>query len=190
TKFFASFGRSAALCCAALFTAASASLGVNGVCCIPNLTCAIADPAICEGAGGVYRGDNTTCSPVNPCELPRGACCIATSKVTLPAYTGGGGGTMMTYKWLVRMNRINTITTSGSGRSLPIFCVPPPETFAGPFNFENDPIICVVIPEINCTTNDGEYHGNNTACTPSLCAPPEDLLGACCILSSNGAPQC
>jgi hypothetical protein len=192
TKFFVSFGRSAALCCAAILAATSASFGASGVCCIPGLTCTVIDSSLCTGGGRVYKGDGTTCSPNNPCVPPRGACCIATSAVTIPSYTGGGGSTKPCFSWLIRHTTTGgapLIGTFGCRPCIPICATVPVDT-AGPVNWEVDPIICVVIPEINCTTNDGVYHGDNTACTPSLCAPPASVVGACCILSANNTPQC
>lgn len=47
-------------------------IGVTGACCFPDGSCTPSTETACEGAGGVYQGDGTTCSP-NPCpggELP------------------------------------------------------------------------------------------------------------------------
>lgn len=180
-------GRAAALCCAALFT--SVSLGQTGVCCAPYLTCAIDTPYNCASMGGRYEGDNTTCSPVNPCTLPRGACCIVQSAVTPPPYTGGGGPVCVRPKFPRQGSRNGPTINSAPAPCRPA-CPPPRDEFAGPVLWENDPIICANLTELGCTSNGGTYHGNNTACTPTLCTPPAILPGACCILGPSGAAQC
>ncbi|HVU63835.1 MAG TPA: hypothetical protein VHC70_07655 [Phycisphaerales bacterium] len=181
------------MCCAALFASASVSLGANGVCCIPNLTCAIDSPTHCAATGGSYKGDNTTCQPTNPCEPPRGACCILRSIVTVPSYSSGGGPAIPCFMWVNRQSRNSRGPTQrgANGNCLPI-CTKTlgPIDTAGPVNWGEDPLVCIVIPEINCTSNDGVYHGDGSACTVNLCAPPETILGACCILGVNGAAQC
>jgi hypothetical protein len=40
----------------------------QGACCLPDGGCQIAYPDYCQGQGGVYKGDHTTCSPQNPCD--------------------------------------------------------------------------------------------------------------------------
>lgn len=42
-------------------------IGVTGACCFPDGSCTPSTESACEGVGGVYQGDGTTCSP-NPCE--------------------------------------------------------------------------------------------------------------------------
>ncbi|HVU63390.1 MAG TPA: hypothetical protein VHC70_05405, partial [Phycisphaerales bacterium] len=44
-----------------------------GACC-NGTVCAIQPPNFCTGGNGTYKGDNTTCSPVNAC-LIAGVCC-------------------------------------------------------------------------------------------------------------------
>jgi hypothetical protein len=170
TKLFSSLG-SAALCCAAMFSATSASLGASGVCCIPGLTCTILDSSLCTGGGRVYKGDGTTCTP-NPCVPPRGACCIRTSRVTIPPYTGG---------------EVTTLASMMTDAAPPTKGI---QSNPGPVNWIVDPIICVVIPELNCTSNGGTYHGDNTACIPYLCTPPAQIPGACCVTTANGTVLC
>src|ERR1051325_4776598 len=72
-------------CCSAitlafsLFSTAHAQTPpATGACCLPSGTCEVRTRDACAGAGGIYRGDNTTCDGVT-C-TPRGACCL----------TGGG----------------------------------------------------------------------------------------------------
>lgn len=45
--------------------------GVLGACCDPfSGTCTLRDETACAGVGGTFQGDNTTCSPNNPCPQP------------------------------------------------------------------------------------------------------------------------
>ena len=46
-----------------------------GACCVPDGSCVTVTSNQCMQLGGVYHGDNTTCSP-NPCPQPIGACCL------------------------------------------------------------------------------------------------------------------
>jgi len=51
--------------------------GNFGACCSPTMVCDILNPLVCAAQGGVYRGDNTVCSP-NPCIVSMtGACCTS-----------------------------------------------------------------------------------------------------------------
>jgi len=47
---------------------------LTGACCDQAGGCTITEQATCEGAGNVYMGDGTSCTP-NPCAQPTGACC-------------------------------------------------------------------------------------------------------------------
>ena len=50
--------------------ASLATMPLTGACCDPTAgTCSILGQATCTSGGGVYQGDNTTCSP-NPCPVP------------------------------------------------------------------------------------------------------------------------
>jgi hypothetical protein len=47
------------------------SHGVLGACCYPDGTCALTSAATCTAAGGIYRGENTSCATAN-CPQPPG----------------------------------------------------------------------------------------------------------------------
>ena len=47
----------------------------TGACCLPGGVCSILSQSQCTAQGGVYQGNNTTCSP-NPCIIEDGACCM------------------------------------------------------------------------------------------------------------------
>jgi spore coat protein A, manganese oxidase len=47
----------------------------TGACCLPGDTCSILSQNACQSQGGVYQGNNSTCSP-NPCVIDVGACCM------------------------------------------------------------------------------------------------------------------
>ncbi|UCE59358.1 MAG: hypothetical protein JSU63_18190 [Phycisphaerales bacterium] len=61
-----------------------------GACC-DGMTCTVLSPTDCATAGGVYKGDGSTCAPVNPCV---GACCYPDgSCADVAGDTGCVGGT-------------------------------------------------------------------------------------------------
>ncbi len=52
-----------------------------GACCITDGSCVTVSSNMCQQLGGVYHGDNTSCTP-NPCPPPVGACCLPTGDCT------------------------------------------------------------------------------------------------------------
>jgi len=44
---------------------------IVGACCLPDDSCSLRSELNCLALGGTYHGDNTRCTPVNPCE----SCC-------------------------------------------------------------------------------------------------------------------
>lgn len=66
----------------------------SGACCPEEGDCFISTQSVCEGGGGTYQGDDTTCEP-DPCPQPpaTGACCVGTdcSIETEDDCTGMGG---------------------------------------------------------------------------------------------------
>lgn len=52
-----------------------------GACCVTDGTCLTVTSNQCAQLGGVYHGDNTSCSP-SPCPPPVGACCLPTGDCT------------------------------------------------------------------------------------------------------------
>jgi spore coat protein A len=57
------------------------SAAAVGACCIPDGSCVTVTSNQCTQLGGVYHGDNTSCSP-SPCPPPIGACCLPTGDCT------------------------------------------------------------------------------------------------------------
>src|SRR5439155_1654639 len=106
--------------------------------------------ADCDSVGGIYRGDNTTCTP-NPClpPPPTGACC-----------TGTGGCVIQTQA-----------ECEGAGRTYlgdNTTCSPNPcPQPTGACCFING--ACRVTNSGDCGATGGVYQGNNTSCTPGLC---------------------
>jgi spore coat protein A len=47
----------------------------TGACCLPSGVCVILTSQVCVAQGGVYQGNNSTCTP-NNCPQPQGACCV------------------------------------------------------------------------------------------------------------------
>jgi cysteine-rich repeat protein len=65
---------------------------VVGGCCQAS-ACSVLTQSACTGAGGVYQGNGSSCSP-NPCVVVTGACCAAAgtcSDVTQTTCVSGGG---------------------------------------------------------------------------------------------------
>jgi FtsP/CotA-like multicopper oxidase with cupredoxin domain len=65
----------------------------TGACCLPGGTCQLLTESQCATQGGVYQGNNTSCSP-NPCAPITGACCFndASCQVLSQAACISGGG--------------------------------------------------------------------------------------------------
>jgi hypothetical protein len=59
---------------------------VTGSCCLQDGTCQDVTAGACNGMGGVYRGDSTTCATMPAC--PVGACCLVDGTCELIAPTG------------------------------------------------------------------------------------------------------
>ncbi len=82
------------LCVATTFVEAlTCTAPTTGACC-NGTNCTVVTPAQCSAGGGVYQGDGTTCSPVNPCvPPPTGACCngLDCTVVTQTVCVAGGG---------------------------------------------------------------------------------------------------
>jgi hypothetical protein len=159
--------------------------GASGACCLVNGDCVIASPSGCQGSGGVYQGDGTTCTP-NPCPEPVGACCYSNGVCqvqTQTACTGGwlGAGTVCdpnpcplpsgaccfpdsTCYVMTEPDCTGTWMGPGVGCNSVICkgaCCQPDGTCA--LEWEND-----------CT---GSYQGIGVLCSPNPCPQPD---GACC----------
>ena len=124
----------------------------EGACC-DGTDCTIMTEADCMTAGGVYQGDDTTCTP-NPCE-PMGACCTfgaCTIETSLDCFNMGG-------------------TYQGDGTD----CDPNPCPPAGACC--NGSGTCLIRTQAECDSLGGTYQGDGTTCTPNPCPQP----GGCCI---------
>ncbi len=125
----------------------------SGACCPEEGDCFISTQVVCEGGGGTYQGDDTTCDP-DPCPppTPTGACCVGTdcSIETESDCTGMGG------------------TYQGDDTA----CDPNP-CANGACCKDGD---CTITTEAGC---DGEYQGDGTTCEGVDCG--EATSGACCV---------
>jgi len=120
--------------------------GVTGACCIDG-SCSLRTRTDCEGSGGNYLGDGTTCEDVDcthgACCHPDGSCTIETSETCTDAYQGDG------------------TTCEGVDCTHTGACCHPDGT-------------CSIEISGRC---DGDYQGDGTTCDPNPCPPPCDCGG-------------
>ena len=118
----------------------------TGACCENDGTCSILTLSDCNGLGGSFEGEGTSCTP-NPCPQPTGACCF-------------GDGSCL----------IQTAADCASGSGIyqgdDTTCNP-----CTPFTgacCENDGT-CSVLTLSDCNGLGGIFQGNGVACTVDLC---------------------
>ncbi len=130
---------------------------VFGACCMPNGTCNLQSQSACATAGGLYRGDNSTCANAN-CPQPTQACCFPSTGGCLnldPANCTAAGG-----------------TPGGVGTACATYvCFP-----MGACCLPNGSCVGPVSPSA-CTAQGGTFRGNGTTCASQNCPLPQ---GACC----------
>lgn len=120
--------------------------GGTGACCTLGGTCTIEDGDRCTQAGGIYRGNDSTCETVN-CDFTTGACCAPDGSCTVVTAAACIDGTF-----------------GGLGSD----CSPNPCTAAiGACCFEGGG--CEIRTADACAESNGSYHGDNTACDPNPC---------------------
>jgi hypothetical protein len=130
-----------------------------GACCAPAGTCSVIAQTDCDGAGGTYQGDGTTCSGVT-CPQPQGACCFPNGFCGIAGAQdcAGSGGTFA-----------GAGTVCGSNNTCPLgACCLADGTCVGN------------LTQGQCTAQGGTFRGTGTDCS-TPCPPPN---GACC--ASNG----
>jgi len=151
------------LTCANLFAASSISTinayanGSNclscenqaptGACCIGD-SCVVMYQSQCDGGGGAWQGDNTTCD-VNPCVAATGACCVDNACETLSSedcYLSNG-----TYNG-------DSVSCASVSCSPGACCVDQ---------------TCSVTLEANCS---GSWFGEDTTCADITCGAGADYL--------------
>jgi hypothetical protein len=140
--------------------------GVNcgpgvGACCMPDTTCQATSSSACATAGGVYRGDGTSCATAN-CPTT-GACCSGTGGcvVTTPATCSSLGGTFLGAG----------VACSGNQCPSGACCLASGS--------------CVITQNsAACTSQGGIFRGPNTVCATANCPQP---TGACCTQSGCAA---
>jgi len=122
---------------------------IGGACC-DGVSCTFQTQAACEGASGIYQGNDTVCSP-NPCTaLPSGACCDpATSacSVTTPDVCA-----------------LNSANYQGDGSACSPSPCPPAPTGACCVNG-----VCSVRTLLACNSSSGTYVGDGSACGAFVC---------------------
>lgn len=136
----------------------------TGACCNPNGACTDdLTEADCLAAGGVFQGANVTCTQVEPCPAPTGACCFGPfnclnfteSDCNLAAGTWQGAGTAC-------------VPVTGEC-PLGACCLP-------------DGTCADDTSAVTCAAMSGVYQGDLTNCAATSCPQP---TGACCL--SNGS---
>lgn len=127
----------------------------TGACCFADGTCSVLLQADCLAAGGVYRGDGTTCSP-NPCPQ-LGTCCALDGTCT----------------FVLEANCTGAWTLGGA-------CDPNPCTQPVGSCCALDGS-CTVTTQVNCAATWTE----GGVCVPNTCPPPTgsccDPLGTCAV---------
>jgi hypothetical protein len=135
-------------------TATGTGVPPTGACCVAEV-CEIQSQSDCEGSGGVFIGDFSTCSP-NPCYGLSGACCLPNGLcvyVSLQSCEDNGWDYV--------------------GHGVP--CDPDPCLPQGACCFADG--TCLREIEEDCGTGDGTYLGDDSECNPNPCPQP----GACCV---------
>ncbi len=154
----------------------------TGACCSDifgnPLGCLVLTQEQCLQAGGAYLGDNTTCSPINPCTGQVGRCCflgivpepILCAVTTLPQCL---------------QNSAPISWTPGLTCDTP--CENPPPQGACCIPGPVQPI-CIVTSQLDCLVQNGLYLGDGTICNSPFCFAP--LTGACCLSDPSGGAPC
>jgi len=134
----------------------------QGACCYPDGSCAdLLDSADCEGQGGVYQGDGTSCAGVECAAQPQGACCYPDGSCADDQYQApceADGGTYM-----------GDLTTCAQ-----IECDPQPQ---GACCYP-DGSCADDQYQAQCEADGGTYMGDLTICAQVECDP--QAQGACC----------
>ncbi|MFO0874816.1 MAG: hypothetical protein U0575_12710 [Phycisphaerales bacterium] len=135
-----------------------------GACCFTDGTCSEIEQALCQGLGGTYNGDATTCAQVT-C-VPSGACCLPNGSCqTLSqgdCQTAGG-------------------VYQGNGVTCASVVCPAP---VGACCFLDGS--CQNLTASACALAGGTYKGNGTNCATTSC--PE-TAGPCCFVATGGCIQ-
>lgn len=156
----------------------------TGACCSSifgnPLGCLVLTPEQCLQAQGTYIGDNTTCTPVNPCSGTLGRCCFlgivpepilceVTTQVECFQHSSP-------ISWTAGL----TCDTPCDGTPAQgACCVPVPGSTQR---------LCIVTTQADCLAQNGQYLGDITICNSFFCPTP--LTGACCIVNPNGTITC
>jgi hypothetical protein len=168
----------------------------TGACCLPDGTCQVLAEADCGTAGGLYRGEFTSCSTAN-CPTPTGACCLGNGNclVLSPAnctvvggsYLGNGsvcgaGNTCPLGACCLpngscggSMSEAACIAAGGQFRGVGTTCATSTCPTGGCCLPDGS---CAIMTQIQCTSRSGTWRGAGTTCVGANCPQP---TGACCL---------
>lgn len=127
----------------------------TGACCnAATGACSLVTQAQCTSG---YQGDNTTCTPTNPCPQPTGACCLPTGACEIRA-SNNCTGTGFIFR-----GANTTCATANCPQPTGACC--------------NGTACAAGVTASTCATLGGQFIGANSVCGPSSTCP----LGACCL---------
>lgn len=134
-------------------------------------TCQITSPALCEAAGGLFKGLGTTCE-IAPCCLGGGFCQVAD-----PDCCAASGG-----------------LSFDAGLSCSAVICPPGPIGACCVDIDDGPLeydTCFVTSQQDCADNGGAFQGAGAVCTTQACCLPngfcQDADPDCCNASGGVA---
>ena len=129
----------------------------TGACCnAATGGCAVVTQAQCTGT---YQGDNSTCTPTNPCPQPSGACCLPTGACEIRS-SNNCTGTGFIFR-----GANTTCATANCPQPTGACC--------------NGTACAAGVTAATCSTLGGQFIGASSVCGPNSTCP----LGACCLPS-------
>jgi FtsP/CotA-like multicopper oxidase with cupredoxin domain len=141
----------------------------TGACCLGAGQCKILDASGCLGAGGVFQGVGSACTP-NPCPQPTGACCF-------------GDGSCMELEAPI-CNKLGGSYqghgTDCAGASCPVV--------TGACCLPGTPGSCGALDPVACTAAGGGFLGEDTQCGIELCPFVDPLPRPAVAQPVTGAP--
>jgi hypothetical protein len=130
----------------------------GGACCFPDGHCTILLAEECDGQGGVFQGEETTCEP-NLCPVTGGACCFNDGHCEIPTPDVCVG--------------YNGIWQGPETPCDPNPCSQPPQACCFPSGN------CTFVPPADCEHAGGTPMGFGSICDQIACKAP--ALGGCCL---------
>ena len=130
---------------------------ILGACCLPDGRCSNISECNCDGQGGAYQGDNTTCAG-GACDSDDGGCCLPNGSCIITDACDCGNQCGV-FSGPVSICSLCQIQLTGK-------CCLPSGT-------------CANLTECECDNACGNFSGVGTICTGGFCLAV--LPGACCL---------